>query len=590
MTSVSGKAFDIPILKRVFTLVKPYPRVFFLSCVLTISAAFLSPLRPYLVQLTLDKYVALGDYSGLQRMMLILLGLLLTQAAVQYYQTYLTNLLGQQVVQDLRVKLFRHILDFRLGYFDRTPIGTLQTRTISDMETISDIFSEGLIVIIGDILQLIVVLSMMFYVDWRLTLISLSTIPLLLVATNIFKNGIKNSFQEVRTQLAHLNTFVQEHLTGMSIVQIFNREERELENFKEINKKHADANIRSVWYYSVFFPVVEILSAASVALLVWWGMEGVLAGHSTFGSIVAFIIYINMVFRPIRELADKFNTLQMGMVSSERIFKVMDTQASISNEGVAIAENIIGEIVFEHVWFAYQEEDWVLRDVSFRLSPGKTMAIVGATGSGKSTIINLLCRFYEFQKGRITIDGVDIRAYELASLRSAIGVVLQDVFLFSDTVSNNISLRNESIDEAMIKDAAVAIGAHAFIERLPGGYNYNVQERGATLSVGQRQLIAFIRAYVYNPALLVLDEATSSIDSESEQLIQRATEKLTSNRTSIVIAHRLATILNADQIMVMDHGQILESGTHKELLGQDGAYKKLYEIQFRSEVVGEKNT
>ena len=585
MASVSGKAFDIPILKRVFALVKPYPRIFYWSCTLTIIAAFLSPLRPYLVQLTLDKYVAQGDYTGLQRMMMILVGLLFTQAAVQYYQTYLTNLLGQQVVQDLRVKLYRKILNFKLSYFDRTPIGTLQTRTISDMETISDIFSEGLIVIIGDILQLVVVLSMMFYVDWRLTLISLSTIPLLLVATNIFKNGIKSSFQEVRTQLAHLNTFVQEHLTGMSIVQIFNREERELDNFKAINQKHADANIRSVWYYSVFFPVVEILSAASVALLVWWGMEGVLAGHSTFGSIVAFIIYINMVFRPIRELADKFNTLQMGMVSSERIFKVLDTDASIVNDGEVKADALRGEIVFENVWFAYQDEEWVLRDVSFRVSPGKTLAIVGATGSGKSTIINLLCRFYEFQQGRITIDGVDIRSYELSSLRAAIGVVLQDVFLFSDTVSNNISLRNEAIDEASIKDAALAIGAHAFIERLPGGYQYNVQERGATLSVGQRQLISFIRAYVYKPTILVLDEATSSIDSESEQLIQLATDRLTANRTSIVIAHRLATILKADQIMVMDHGQILESGTHKELLQKDGAYRKLYEIQFRSEEV-----
>ncbi|MEP7168236.1 MAG: ABC transporter ATP-binding protein [Bacteroidota bacterium] len=584
MATITGKAFDFPILKSVFTFVKPYRKTFYITVLLTLLIAAISPLRPWLTQITLDKYIAVSDSEMLLWMTLLMFGILLLQSMLQFFHNYMINLLGQQVVKDMRVKLYSTILNFRLKYFDTTPIGTLVTREISDMETIADIFSEGLIIIIGDIITLLVIIIFMFVTDWRLTLISLSAIPFLIIATRIFQNKIKDAFKEVRTQVAHLNTFVQEHITGMRIVQMFNREKEEMKRFDKINKAHRDANIQSVWYYSIFFPVVEILSAISIGLLVWWGAHGVIKGMTSFGNLVAFIMYINLLFRPIRELADKFNTLQMGMVSSERIFKILDEHSSEThNEGKISADAIKGHIVFKNVWFSYDDEntEWVLKDVSFEVEAGSTVAFVGSTGAGKTTIINLLNRFYEIKKGTILLDGVDIREYELFSLRNKIGLVLQDVFLFSDTIANNISLNNPDISMKQIREGTERVGAESFIERLPGTYDFNVQERGGMLSMGQRQLISFIRAYVYNPKILILDEATSSIDSSSEELIIKATKVLTENRTSLVIAHRLATIQNADKIIVLDHGEIKENGTHQELLKKGGLYKQLYEIQFK---------
>ncbi|MBK9542469.1 MAG: ABC transporter ATP-binding protein [Bacteroidetes bacterium] len=590
--NVSGKAFDFPILKRIYRFTLPYKKPFVISVGLTLFLAVLSPVRPILVQYTVDHYILHPNEQGLINMTLLMIGLLLLQSLVQYYHTFLTNWIGQVVIKDLRVKLFNHISRLRLKYFDNTPIGTLVTRTISDLETIADIFSEGLIVIFGDLLQLIVIVVFMFVIDWRLALISLSTMPLLVLATRVFQKGIKEAFRDVRTQVAALNTFVQEHITGMNIVQIFNREKEEMKRFEAINQKHMKAHIRSVWYYSIFFPVVELLTATSIGLLVWWGSKGVVQEHVSLGNVIAFIMYISMLFRPIRELADKFNTLQMGMVSSERVFKVLDTNEFIPDEGKINANDLKGKIVFENVWFSYadlqekqengnpQNPEWVLKNINFTVEPGKTLALVGATGAGKSSIINLVGRLYEFQKGNILIDDLNIRDYTLDSLRRKIAIVLQDVFLFSDTIANNISLRDPSITMEQIVEAAKAVGAHRFIEKLPGQYHFNVMERGAMLSVGQRQLISFIRAYVFSPRILILDEATSSIDSESEELIQEATQQLTKNRTSIVIAHRLATIQNADKIIVMDHGEKKEEGNHQELLRKNGMYKHLYEIQF----------
>lgn len=603
--TIVGRAVDVAILKRIFTYVKPYRKNFALAVCTTIFLAFLSPVRPILIQYTLDKFVfaspkisivqtffdkfiSVGNNSNIEMlfiMMMVLITLLISEAVMQFADSYLTNGLGQKVIKDIRVQLYKHIVNMRLKYYDKNPIGMLVTRAVSDIEVIADIFSNGLIVIIGDILKIVVIVVVMFVINVELTLIVLTTIPLLLIATYIFKKSVQRSFQEVRTQVARLNSFVQEHITGMNIIQIFNREKAEYKKFDEINAKHRNANIDSIMAYSIFFPVVEILSSLALALIVWWGGKGVLQGHTTIGQLMSFILFLNMMFRPIRQLADRFNTLQMGMVSSERVLKVLDTLEVIEDIGIKQATDIQGNVEFKDVWFAYNEEDWIIKNISFSVKSGETVALVGATGAGKSSIINLLNRFYEYNKGSIAIDGTDVRDYELTSLRKNIGVVLQDVFLFSDTIANNISLNNPDITREQIIAASKMVGAHDFISKLPNTYDYNAMERGGMLSVGQRQLISFIRAYVYNPKILVLDEATSSIDTESEKLIQNAIDILTKGRTSIVIAHRLATIQKADKIIVMDKGEIIEMGNHQELLKKNGQYKRLFELQFKEEEI-----
>lgn len=583
MAKFSGQAVDVNLLRRIFRYVKPYRRIFVWSIILTLLLAVLAPLRPLLIEYTLDKYILENDSSGLLIMSVIMIILLLMQTVVQYYHTFFTNVLGQSVIKDLRVAVFNHISSLRLKYFDRTPIGQLITRTVSDLETIADIFSEGLIVIIGDVLQVAAIIAVMLYTDWKLTLVVLIPMPFLMAASYVFKEAIKSAFQDVRSQVAHLNTFLQEHITGIKIIQYFARENQEMQKFKRINAKHRDAHIRSNWYYSIFFPVVEIISAISIGLLVWYGSKSILSNDISPGVVVAFIMYINMLFRPIRELADKFNTLQMGMVGAERIFNVLDTRETTDNNGTFKPESIKGEIEFKNVWFAYNDENWVLKNISFHVKPGQTLALVGATGAGKSSVINILNRFYEINKGIVKIDGIDIREYELSYLRSEIATVLQDVFLFSDSIANNINLGNKDISREQLISAAEEVGAHEFIQRLPGGYDYDVMERGATLSVGQAQLISFIRALVYDPRILVLDEATASVDTETEGLIQQAITKLMQGRTSIVIAHRLSTIQNAGRIIVLDHGEIKETGSHQQLLKLDGFYKRLYDLQFNSE-------
>jgi ATP-binding cassette subfamily B multidrug efflux pump len=592
--TVTGKAFDWQLLKRIMHYVKPYTSVFVIAAFLTIFLAVIALFQPILIQRTLDKYILANDYHGLVFMVELMIGQLVVQTIAQYYQTYLTNSLGQSVIRDLRKDVFNHITSLRLKYFDRTPIGMLITRTVSDLETIADIFSEGLISIMGDMLLVFAVIGYMLWQDWKLALITLIPMPFLFASTYVFKEAIKSSFQEVRTQVAQLNTFLAEHISGISVIQYFSREEQEMRKFKAVNLKYRDANIRSNWYYSIFFPVVEILFAVCMALLVWYGCKRILndqqihaisasEGGITPGLITSFIVLLNMLFRPIRQLADKFNTLQMGMVGADRIFKVLDTDEVATDDGKLAPSVLEGDIEFKDVWFAYNDENWVLKNINFHIKPGETLALVGATGAGKSSTINILNRFYDIGKGSVTVDGYDIREYKVDYLRSKIATVIQDVFLFTDTIGNNISLNNTQITREEIIKAAKDVGAHEFIERLPGGYDYNVMERGATLSAGQAQLISFIRALVYNPAILVLDEATSSVDTETELLIQTAINKLMQGRTAIVIAHRLSTIQNADKIIVLDHGEIMESGTHQELLRiENGYYRKLYDLQFNS--------
>ena len=577
----TGNVFDWQVLRRLVKYVRPYQRVFYFLIFLTIATAALGTLRPFLIQRMVDITIEEGDWAGLNQMFGLLLVLLVAHALVSYLQTYFGGWLGQYIVRDIRVDLYRHILDLRLKFFDRTPIGQLVTRNISDVETLSDVFSEGLAAMIGDILQLVFIVSFMFYIDWRLTLVSLSVIPPLLFSTYVFKEKVKKSFQEVRTAVSNLNSFVQEHLTGMNVVQIFNNEERELRKFEAINQEHTRANIRSVLYYSIYFPVAEVLAAAGVGLLVWYAAQGQIEGTISKGALIAFIMYNALFFRPIRQIADRFNTLQLGLVSTERLLKLLDSKELIADNGTYIPEQLRGDVQFEHVWFAYNDEDWVLRDVNFDVKAGQTFAFVGATGAGKTSIINLLSRFYEINQGTIRIDGHDLREYDLKDLRRHIGVVLQDVFLFAGTIRDNITLGKTDITDAQIWEAADLVGARRFIERLPGALDYAVMERGATLSVGQRQLISFVRAMVYQPRIIILDEATSSVDSETEELIQQAIEKLMQGRTSLVIAHRLSTIQKADQIIVLDKGEIKEAGTHEELLRHQGFYANLYQMQYK---------
>ncbi|MCC9165290.1 ABC transporter ATP-binding protein [Pontibacter harenae] len=578
----TGQFFDADILRRLFSFVKPHIKTFYFIVFLTFASAVLAAIRPFLIQYTVDNEILQNDWEGLNRMFVVLAVLLVIHAIVQYLHTYFAGWLGQHVVRDIRIKLYRHILDLRLKFFDRTPIGTLVTRNVSDVETLSDVFSEGLAAMIGDILQLVFIVGFMFYIDWELTLVSLSTFPLMIISTYIFKEKIKDTFQEVRTAVARLNSFVQEHITGMSIVQIFNNEKREMEKFQAINKEHTRANIRSVLYYSIYFPVAEIIAAAGLGLLVWYGAHGVIDNDTSLGTLMAFILYIQMFFRPIRQIADRFNTLQLGVVSTERLMRLLDSREMIPDNGNYAPERIKGEISFRNVWFAYKEEDWVLRDLSFEVKAGQTVAFVGATGAGKTSVINLLNRFYEINKGNIVIDGHDLKEYDLSVLRHHIGVVLQDVFLFSGSIADNISLGNKNITEEQMWHAADLVGARKFIERLPGGLHYNVMERGATLSVGQRQLISFVRAMVYNPEVIILDEATSSVDSETEELIQYAIDQLMHGRTSIVIAHRLSTIQKADKIIVLDRGELKEMGNHEELLKHGGYYAQLYQMQYKN--------
>jgi len=578
--SKTGEVLNIPLLKRVIVFAKPYKKQFIIAAISAIILSFLAPARPMLINYAIDNYILIEDATNLLRITIILISLLFLEGFIQFFYMYLSNWIGQHVILDLRKKIFKHILSLRMKYFDNTPIGTLVTRSVSDIETIADIFSQGLLVIIAELLKLVIVIIVMFYTDWRLTIIALSTIPVLLIATNWFKKNIKKSFQDVRTQVSNINSFVQEHLVGMNIVQIFNREEAEFKKFKEINVLHRDAHLRSIFYYAVFFPIVEVLSAASIGLIVWYGGQNILTENTiTPGEIIAFILFIHMMFRPIRQLADRFNVLQMGIVGSERVFKILDTDEKINDKGTRKLEEINGTISFSNVWFAYKDKQWVLKDLTFDIGAGKMLALVGQTGSGKSSIIRVLNRFYEINKGKITLDGVSVDEISINSLRKNIALVQQEVFLFSDSLLNNITLYDNSISKESIVNAAKEIGIHDFISSLPGCYDYKVGERGVTLSSGQRQLIAFLRVYLRDPKILILDEATASIDSETEALIQTALGKLSENRTTIVIAHRLSTIVQADKIILLKDGDVLEQGSHASLIKENGYYSKMYKNQ-----------
>ncbi|MGB8193028.1 MAG: ABC transporter ATP-binding protein [Chitinophagaceae bacterium] len=579
------KIFDFGLLRRVFQYAAPYKKRFYISIALAVLLALFTPIRPILIQLTVNDFINAGDFNWIIWITVIQVGLLLIETAFRFYFSYITAWLGQTVVRDLRVKVYQKILGLNLSQFDKTPIGTLTTRTVDDIERINDVFADGLIPIIADLLSIIAILVVMFVADWRLSLISLAPFPILIVATYFFKESVNKSFIRVRNAVAQLNAFVQEHITGMQIVQAFAAENKQFNKFRQINTEHRNANIHAIFAYSIFFPVVEIILATGVGLLVWWAASASLSlspqeARELPGKMIAFILYLNLLFRPLRVIADKFNVLQMGMVAGERVFKVMDNDDYIKSEGTHDPGKINGKIEFNKVWFAYTPERFVLKNISFVVNPGETVALVGHTGSGKTSIISLLNRLYEPQKGEIRMDDVKIEDYQLGALRAGIGIVLQDVFLFSGSVMDNITLRNPQIPRERVIEAAKLIGMDDFIMQLPGGYDYNVMERGTSLSLGQRQLLSFIRALLYDPAVLVLDEATSSVDTESERMIQKATDTLIAGRTSIVIAHRLSTIRKAHKIIVLEKGEIKEMGTHAQLLEQQGFYYKLHQMQF----------
>ncbi|MEY2922258.1 MAG: hypothetical protein RL108_880 [Bacteroidota bacterium] len=584
---MKAKAFDIKLFKRILKYTKPYQFRFRGVIIFAILLSLFAALRPLFLQITVDTFIKPGNKSGLLLYAVIMGIALLLEGLSQYYFVYWANWLGQDIVKDIRTKLFQHLLTFRMKYFDTAPVGQLVTRSVSDIEQIARIFSQGLFMIMSDLMKMLVCLLVMFYMNWHLTIIVILAMPILVYITRIFQRKMQAAFEEVRTQVANLNTFVQERVTGMKIVQLFNREKIEYEKFKEINQKHNVAWIKTILYNSIFFPIADIISSITLGVIVLYGGFQILNGNpfTTLGQMTAYTMFIGMLFNPLRQIADKFNEMQMGMISANRVFDILDTNEETQENGTEIAKHFKGNIVFDQVRFSYIKDEEVLKGISFEVKEGQTIAIVGATGAGKSTIINLLNRFYEINSGEIYIDSKNINSFTLESLRSQIGVVLQDVFLFADTIFNNITLNNPAITKDDVIAAAKKIGVHEFIMSLPEGYDYNVKERGVMLSSGQRQLIAFLRAYVSNPSILILDEATSSIDTYSEELIQKATETITQGRTSIVIAHRLATILKAETIIVMDKGEIVESGSHNQLINKEnGFYKKLYDSQFSASV------
>jgi len=576
----TGNVIDFELLKRVLEFSKPYKKQFVLAGISAIMLSILGPARPMIINYAIDNFIIVPDKEGLINITILLVCILMMEGIVQFFYIFMSTWLGQHVIQDLRSKIFKHILSLRMKFFDNTPIGTLVTRTISDIETIADIFSQGLLVIIAELLKLAVVISLMFYTDWRLTLIALLIVPVLLFATSWFKRNIKKSFQDVRSQISNLNTFVQEHIVGMNIIQIFNREDAEYEKFVEINKKHRDANVRGIFYYAVFFPVVEVLSAVSIGLIVWYGGQGILEGKDiTIGELVAFILFIYMMFSPIRQLADRFNILQMGIVGAERVFNILDTDEKIEDSGNDKIDIEDCSITYKNVNLSYNNKEWILKNLNFDIESGKMLALTGRTGAGKTSIVNVLNRFYEINSGSITVGKKDINEISIANLRENIALVQQEVFLFSDTLYNNITLFENNISKEDVMMAAKEIGIDAFISSLPNGLDYIVAERGVSLSAGQRQLIAFLRVYVRNPKILILDEATASIDSETENLLQSALMKISNNRTTIVIAHRLSTVVNSDKILYLENGSVLESGSHQELLDAKGLYAKAFNSQ-----------
>ena len=579
-TPKKNNPFDFKLLTRVLSFVQPYKLVFYSSIVFSVLLGVFSIGRPILIEYTVDNFIIGYNPEMLLKYCLIMLGLLVLEAIFQFVFMYAANWIGQSVIKDIRKNLFEKILSFRLKYFDETPIGALVTRTVSDIETIAEIFSQGVLVIFSDLFKIILIVSWMFSRNVMLSCIALAVFPVLIWATKYFQTAMKSAFEDERSAISKLNTFVQEHITGMKIVQIFNREEAELESFKQVNATFKQATIKAIWHFSIFLPVIEIMSAISLGAMVWYGgLNMILGGEITLGLMMSFILLINMLFRPVRHLADRINVLQRGIVAATRVFKIIDTDERVNSNGNLILKDVKGAVSFKQVNFSYKEGEPVLRNINFEIEAGKTLALVGATGAGKSSIVNLLLRYYNIDSGTILLDGNDISKYDLKSLRSNLALVLQDVFLFSDSIYKNIVLDKDTPLSA-VQEAAKAIGLENFIEQLPGGYNYNVRERGVMLSAGQRQLIAFLRAYVSNPSVLILDEATSSVDSQTEELIQKATEKLTQGRTSIVIAHRLATIQNANKILVMEEGEIVEAGTHAELLALKGYYSKLFDLQF----------